>query len=290
MKIRGELPCCRVKNGYRNGAYKRSSDGQTIRRYRCKTCNKSFSSATRSPLKWQKKRHINHTLMVILSHRCSLSGAAQILKVNPKTVAKKLSFLGEVCRKRLEKDRAQYSEIEHVQFDELQTIEHTKCKPLSVAVAVAKKERKILGFQVSKMPATGHLANISRKKYGKRPDERAKGMHQLFDELSRLLRPTTTFSSDECLFYNGVLRRYFPKANYTQHKGKKSCVAGQGELKKAVFDPIFTVNHTFAMMRDGISRLTRRTWNTTKKIQGLIDHLNIYVWMHNTQKTPLFGE
>jgi hypothetical protein len=227
--------------------------------------------------------------MVIVSHRCSLSGAAQILKVNPKTVAKKLSFLGEVCRKRLEKDRAQYSEIEHVQFDELQTIEHTKCKPLSVAVAVAKKERKILGFQVSKMPATGHLANISRKKYGKRPDERAKGMHQLFDELSRLLRPTTTFSSDECLFYNGVLRRYFPQANYTQHKGKKSCVAGQGELKKAVFDPIFTVNHTFAMMRDGISRLTRRTWNTTKKIQGLIDHLNIYVWMHNTQKTPLFG-
>jgi len=155
MKIRGELPCCRVKNGYRNGAYKRSSDGQTIRRFRCKTCNKSFSSATRSPLKWQKKRQINHTLMVILSHRCSLSGAAQILKVNPKTVAKKLSFLGEVCRKRLEKDRAQYSEVEHVQFDELQTIEHTKCKPLSVAVAVAKKERKILGFQVSKMPATG---------------------------------------------------------------------------------------------------------------------------------------
>ena len=289
MKIRGELPCCRVKNGYRNGSYKRSSDGQTIRRYRCKTCNKSFSSATRSPLKWQKKRHINHTLMVILSHRCSLSGAAQILKVNPKTVAKKLSFLGEVCRKRLAKDRAQYSGIEQVQFDELQTIEHTKCKPLSVAVAVAKKERKILGFQVSKMPATGHLANISRKKYGKRPDERSKGMHQLFDELSRLLRPTTTFSSDECLFYNGVLRRYFPQANYTQHKGKKSCVAGQGELKKAVFDPIFTVNHTFAMMRDGISRLTRRTWNTTKKIQGLIDHLNIYVWMHNTQKTPLFG-
>jgi len=289
MKIRGELPCCRVKNGYRNGSYKRSSDGQTIRRYRCKTCNKSFSSATRSPLKWQKKRHINHTLMVIVSHRCSLSGAAQILKVNPKTVAKKVSFLGEVCRKRLEKDRAQYSGIEQVQFDELQTIEHTKCKPLSVAVAVAKKERKILGFQVSKMPATGHLANISRKKYGKRPDERSKGMHQLFDELSRLLRPTTTFSSDECLFYNGVLRRYFPQANYTQHKGKKSCVAGQGELKKAVFDPIFTVNHTFAMMRDGISRLTRRTWNTTKKIQGLIDHLNIYVWMHNTQKTPLFG-
>ena len=289
MKIRGELPCCRVKNAYHNGEYKRSSDGQTIRRFRCKTCNKSFSSATRNPLKWQKKRHINHALMVILSNRGSLSGAAQILKINPKTVAKKLTFLGGICRKRLERDRAQYSGIEHIQFDELQTIEHTKCKPLSVAVAVAKKERKILGFQVSKMPATGHLAKISCKKYGKRPDERMRGMRQLFDELSGFLRPTASFSSDECSFYKGGVRRYFPQANYTQYKGQKGCVAGQGELKKVLFDPIFTINHTFAMMRDGISRLTRRTWNTTKKIHCLIDHISIYIWMHNTKKTPLFG-
>ena len=289
MKIRGELTCCRVTNAYNNGTYKRSSDGQTIRRFRCKTCNKSFSAATRSPLKWQKKRHVNHALMIMLSNRVSLSGASQILKINPKTVAKKLSFLGQTCRKRLEKDLIQYSGIEHIQFDELQTIEHTKCKPLSVAVAVAKKERKILGFRVSKMPATGHLAKISRKKYGKRPDERIEGMSQLFDELSGLLSPTASFSSDECSFYNGVLERYFPQSNYSQFKGCKSCVAGQGELKKTIFDPIFTINHTFAMMRDGISRLTRRTWNTTKKIQSLIDHISIYMWMHNTKKTPLFS-
>ena len=42
MKIRGELPCCRVKNAYHNGVYKRSSDGQTIRRFRCKTCQMAF--------------------------------------------------------------------------------------------------------------------------------------------------------------------------------------------------------------------------------------------------------
>jgi len=70
--------------------------------------------------------------------------------------------------------------------------------------------------------------------------------------------------------------------------GKKGCIAGQGELKKATFDPIFSINHTFAMMRANISRLIRKTWNTTKKVEGLIDHLNIYVWMHNTQRTPLF--
>ena len=89
--------------------------------------------------------------------------------------------------------------------------------------------------------------------------------------------------------FESVVKKYFPTANYNQYLGQKGCVAGQGELKKAAFDPIFSINHTFAMMRANVSRLIRKTWNTTKKVDGLIDHLNIYVWMHNTQRTPLFS-
>ena len=227
--------------------------------------------------------------MELLSNNINLNAAARILRVNPKTVAKKLRFLGSMCQEMNINNCQNYSQINDIQFDELQTIEHTKCKPLSVAVAVSKKQRKILGFEVSRMPATGHLAKISRKKYGKRPDDRLKGMRQLFDYLSRQLSSDISISSDECPFYKSVVKKYFPTANYNQYFGKKECVAGQGELKKTSFDPIFSINHTFAMMRANISRLIRKTWNTTKKVEGLIDHLNIYVWMHNTQRTPLFS-
>ena len=288
MKPRGVNGCCRISNARPNGQYKRSSDGQVVRRYYCKTCHRTFSAATLSPLKWQKKRHINHPLLQLLSHNMSLTGAANILRVNPKTVARKLAFLGSVCRDRLAKETHHYRNINAIQFDELQTIEHSKCKPLSVAVAVAKDERKILGFQVSKMPATGHLAKLSRAKYGKRPDQRRAGMTQLFKDLRGFLGSDITIASDECSFYSGVVRRHFPKSHYTQYLGKKGCVSGQGELKKTSFDPIFTINHTFAMMRANISRLIRRTWNTTKKIQALIDHISIYAWMHNTNRTPIF--
>jgi hypothetical protein len=161
-------------------------------------------------------------------------------------------------------------------------------KPLSVAMAVSKTERKILGFHVSSMPATGHLAKISRKKYGVRPDHRKAGLTALFNDLNRFLNPKITISSDECSFYNGVVKQFFPHAIVTQYMGQKGSVAGQGELKKTRFDPIFSINHTFAMLRANVSRLIRKTWNTTKKVSCLICHLNIYVWMHNTQKTPLF--
>ena len=227
--------------------------------------------------------------MELLSNNINLNAAARILRVNPKTVAKKLRFLGLMCQKMNMNNCQNYSQINNIQFDELQTIEHTKLKPLAVAVAVSKIERKILGFQVSSMPATGHLAKISRKKYGKRPDDRLKGMRQLFDHLSQQLSSDISISSDECPFYKSVVKKYFPAANYNQYLGKKGCIAGQGELKKTAFDPIFSINHTFAMMRANISRLIRKTWNTTKKVEGLIDHLNIYVWMHNTQRTPLFS-
>ena len=138
-----------------------------------------------------------------------------------------------------------------------------------------EKERKILGFRVSSMPATGHLAKMSRKKYGHRPDHRKAGMLALFKELSGFLSPTIRMSSDECSFYSGVVNRHFPLATYNQYSGKKSTVSGQGELKKVGFDPIFSINHTFAMLRANICRLIRKTWNTTKKISCLICHLSI---------------
>ena len=62
-------------------------------------------AATLSPLKWQKKRQINHLLMELLSSNVSLSAAARMLRVNPKTVAKKLLFLGAICEERNQKMR-----------------------------------------------------------------------------------------------------------------------------------------------------------------------------------------
>ena len=149
--------------------------------------------------------------MELLSNNVNLSAAARILRINSKTVAKKLHFLGLACRKMTQNDLKNYSQISDIQFDELQTIEHTnQLKPLSVAVAVSKKERKILGFQVSRMPATGHLAKLSRKKYGKRPDDRRRGMTQLFHGLSQQLRSNINVSSDECPFYKGIVKKCFP--------------------------------------------------------------------------------
>jgi hypothetical protein len=81
------------------------------------------------------------------------------------------------------------------------------------------------------------------------------------------------------------LRKHFPKATHIQTKGRKSSVTGQGELKKVFYDPLFSLNHTCAMMRAHICRLIRKTWCTTKDPDRLADHIAIYVNYHNRELT-----
>ncbi|MCT4641319.1 MAG: hypothetical protein N4A33_03410, partial [Bacteriovoracaceae bacterium] len=58
-------------------------------------------------------------------------------------------------------------------------------------------------------------------------------------------------------------------------------IAGQGELKRVYFDPLFKINHTLAMLRANINRLMRRTWCTTKDPIRLSDHLELFIYYYN---------
>jgi len=87
--------------------------------------------------------------------------------------------------------------------------------------------------------------------------------------------------SDQCPRYPGLVKKLFPQATHETSKGRRGCVVGQGELKAGGWDPLFALNHTAAMFRAHVSRLFRRTWNTTKKPAHLAAHMTLYVAHHN---------
>ncbi|MEM7645625.1 MAG: hypothetical protein AAF203_01835 [Pseudomonadota bacterium] len=173
----------------------------------------------------------------------------------------------------------------HIQFDDLETIEHSKMKPVTVTLFVSN-ERKILGFDVARIRAKGHLARLSEKKYGKRPNE-APGMRKkLFARMTEMIHPQALFESDEHPSYPDLIKKYFPNASHRTYQSVRAAIAGQGELKKIKYDPLFRINHTFAMLRANVNRLIRRTWNTTKDIEALKEHLTLYMEFHNRVLTP----
>ena len=265
----------------RFGRYYRRSDSQWIRRYKCLHCQKTFSQATGNATFGQNKRRINQRLKFLLCSGVSQRRSALILKVNRKTIVRKLRFLATQARAAQGRFLKRFGKCEAIQFDDLETSEHSKCKPLSVTLAVDAKTRTILGFQVSRMPAKGPLAVVSRKKYGPRPDERRNGIWSLLMGIRSNMKEGAEIKSDQNPLYPEIVRRVHPTANHLTVKGRRGRSTGQGELKKIGFDPLFSLNHTCAMLRANINRLFRRTWCTTKKISELENHLAIYMDFHN---------
>lgn len=280
----------------RKGFFDRSSDRARIRRYQCRICQRSFSQATFSACFRQIKRGLNQPVFELLVSGVSLRRTARLLKANPKTVVRKMLYLSAQAkldhRESLRQIQGSGVLIEKIQFDEMETFEHSKCLPLSIPLAVHAQTRKILGFQVCQMPAKGPLASISRKKYGPRKDDRRKAAHALFQDLRSVMSPRGLIESDENPKYPSWIRSSFKHVRHELHKGRRGCSGGQGELKRIGFDPLFSLNHTCAMLRANVNRLFRRTWCTTKRRIRLEAHLWLYVQYHNRilTKSPVAQE
>lgn len=194
--------------------------------------------------------------------------------------------MAEIARVKIEKLNQEKSKVTTLQFDDMESFEHTKLKPLSITLAVEEDSRHILGFQVSSMPAKGHLAAKSLKKYGKRKDERSKSRKLLFKSMAPYIEHGCLIKSDENPHYVKDVKSFFKGSEHCRYKGGRGCIVGQGELKKLGFDPLFSLNHTCATLRAKVNRLFRRTWCTTKKKERLTLHLNLVVLHHNLNLKP----
>lgn len=265
----------------RAGFFKRSSDGRRIQRFRCAGCSRYFSYATLSPCFRQKKRQFNHRLYLHFSSFLSQRRAAKVFGLSRNTVVRKFLFLAAQAELEFHRSHAGLPKASTVEFDDLETFEHTKLKPLSITLAIEAPSRRILGFEVSAMPAKGKLVSRAMKKYGPRKDERARGRARLFQSLKSLIEPEALIKSDSNPHYPRDVKRHFPRAMHEAHKGQRGSIVGQGELKAVRFDPLFSLNHTCAMLRANINRLGRKTWCTTKLPDRLRAHLYIYARFHN---------
>lgn len=276
-------PHCRAERAsiVRDGHYFRASDSRKIQRFRCKDCQRRFSSATSSACYRQKKRRLNPCIRSRLVDSCSQRRIALRLGISRTTVARKLIFLAEQARIRQRRRLAQHL-IHHgpfttVQFDEMFSYEHTRLKPLSIPVMVDSHTRQIIDFDVAQVPASGHQAEKSRKKYGKRDDMSVQCRDEMFQRLLTVLSPQVEISTDQHLHYRLLIKQHFPQATHRAHKSIRAAVVGQGELKRSAQDPLFRINHALTMLRDNIKRLTRRSWCNTKVQERLADLIAIFV-------------
>ena len=271
----------------RKGYFLRKADHRRIPRWECRNCGRSFSSSTFHPCFRQKKRSVNSMVLRLLASGVTYRRTAILLGLNFKSVERKARYWDRVAqlhhRASLKDLMSSNRKLTEVQFDELETFERSKCLPLSVPLMVDAKSRRILGFRVCSMPANGPLAKVSREKYGPRKDGRKRAALRLFRELAPVIDSKAVITTDQKSTYPQWIRTHLPEVNHATVKGRRGAIVGQGELKKVGYDPLFSLNHTCAMLRANVSRLIRKTWSTTKRGDRLARHLRLYMYYHNTQ-------
>jgi transposase-like protein len=250
---------------------------QYFRRFQCTQCRRTFSSRTFKPDYRQKKMDLNSKLAQLLARGHSLRDSAKTLGLTYRNTYLKFLWLSEQSRL---KNTLHHYKAQVIQFDEMESIHHTKCKPLSISLMVSEKY-ELLEAQVAEIPAKGRLAKFSVKKYGKRLDHSQEALKIGFERAQKKLElAPLKLMSDAKPSYRKLVNQYFGQSIYEVHsRSQKDRHRDRlhEKLERRVFDPMFAVNQKCAKLRSSIRRLTRRSWCTTKKVENLQGHLEIFM-------------
>ena len=268
-------PKCFSENYSKKGWIKNKKEPKPLRQYQCKACKARFSVNSIKDTKWQKKPKFNDKIMTLYCEGNTLRGIARILEINYNTVVEKFRFMAGKARIRHEV-ALKHGEIitKYIQFDEMQTFEHTKEKPLGIELSIRPKTGQILSAKVCRIPITAlTIAKSKAVQYNKKTD-RKEAFYKMIAETKQAL--DKGYSVLSCDGNRESVRM-----------AKLMCPDSLIETHVNDYAGMWRLNHTCAKLRHHLSRLKRKTWATTKEMKFLQMHLDLFIAYQN--KYQLFG-
>jgi transposase-like protein len=282
-------PDCTSRTGdpflwHREGSYLRQTDGRRVTRFRCRTCSRRFSSQTFRLDFRQQKPHVNPAVLACLVSKVTFRQAARVLRIDRKTVHRRLRTFGpslhEFHQTILRRARGSGGLFGSFSLDELETYEHNRrLRPLTMPVLIHRPTRFVLHLEVGRLPARGGLSGpdaLRKQAQGPRPSESRETVSRCLAVLKEVHDPNelVQFVSDQKRSYRTLLRETFPGriGSHVQVPSKDV---------RNVANPLFSINHTPAPLRDPVSRLVRRTWAASKRAAQLVHHARVWVAWRN---------
>ena len=121
--------------------------------------------------------------------------------------------------------------------------------------------------------------------YYKRPDNREEACRKVFKKIEKCKKKGITVASDGKTHYKTLLPEEIPEVKHKICPRKGSIIRGSQ-------NDMFGLNVSCARLRHDLSRLSRRTWDNTKKAYGLQLHLDMFISFQNqyNMKDSPFGK
>lgn len=270
----------------RKGHYRRKCDGRLIPRFLCVNCGKQFSSQTFRFTYRYRRPNLRLQLFHLLTAKVTMRQSARILNCSRDTVDRLHRKMGRICKEYhqivLDRNRGKINGI--FQLDELETFETDRLtRPVTVPVLIERKSYFVLHTEAAAMGPRGNIHPAAQKRkdtdeirFGKRKSESREAVQRSLKLLREMLPKDKTLhlQTDRKTTYRSLARQIFPECI-------GSHVRESSRRRRDYRNVLFPINHTLAMMRDGISRLVRRSWGASKQRERLSDHLAIWVTYRN---------
>ena len=286
-------PDCPSRSGkpftfQKKGSYRRFCDQRVIQRFQCLTCARGFSTQS-FRLDYRLKRPelllaFFHDRIAKVTHRQSVRMHA----CSPRTEERQFLRIAGHCaafhEARLAEARAARGGLGQVfLLDELETYEHhRKLKPVTVPVLIEKASGFVVDVRVGKLGPRGKRTPAEQEKLlehkaaeGARRSESAKVVRQSFQRLKEFA------PKDRPIVLRTDLKTSYASIQKQLFRGRCLHERTSSKKKRDTKNPLWPINHTLARLRDGVSRLVRETWASSKKRERLARHLAIWVCYRN---------
>ena len=272
------------------GTYLRQSSPFPVQRFVCKACRVGFSSQTFRVDYRDHKPQLNEALVKLMVSGVGLRQSARLLGMTLNNIEKKFRKLARHMGLLHERLMGTFASGSTFLLDELETFEESRLwKPLTVAYLIDKATSFSVTTKVGTLPPRGKAREIIRRDglpegSTKRKSESAKVVRETFEKLAAhlALEARVTLVCDLKRTYPGLAKRALGDR-------LRAVEAYSSKLLRDTANPLFRINHAFAMARDLTSRLRRRSWLASKKREFLALHLGAILCYRNYIRCRING-
>jgi hypothetical protein len=271
----------------RRGTFRRKCDLRVVQRFWCCACRRFFSTQTFRLDFRLRKPALQFAVFDSFVSKVTQRQTARNLYCTRKTVVHRLALLSKHSQDFHARVLARVKERGGLegdfQLDELETFEGSRrLRPVTMPALMEAHSYFVVHTAVGTLPARGKLRKKERerklelaKTEGVRRSGSRAAVKACFEALARVRSPkgNLVISTDRKWSYGPLLREVMP--------GNCRHVRHSSTAKRDYSNPLFPINHTFAMLRDGLSRLVRRSWGASKQRDWLERHAWIWIAYRN---------
>ena len=273
------------------------SCGKVVKRYRCRSCGRTFSNRTLSIDYWTHSHLDYEKLITLFVSGFSLRGLSRYFQTSVKTIQNRLSRLSRTIIPTLSVVQRQILLNEDLVADGLENFFVSQDYPNNIHILVGKRSQYTYGLNYALMRRKGRKTEEQKRRCERQYPQVdftrhtiLKGFSELIGQMKRVSGEKATYRlyTDEKRQYRIALREDAVIGRRTR-EGDFEHVQINSQRPRSLSNDLFSVNYLDREVRKDLPEYHRQTVCFGRNVGNGLERLCVYFYHHNFIKKYRIG-